>query len=104
MILTTRRRDAALAEQRLLLARRGWQRKTHLLSENIARHPDWWIVGGGFASGAIAALLPVRGIGRALRMLASVASFALRTPLAAAFAETFAHKPPASTDPPDADA
>lgn len=96
MILTKRRRAAALAEQRLLLARRGWQRKTRALSAGIARHPGWWIVGGGFVSGAIAALTPLRGIGRGVRMLANIASFALRSPLGAMFAEAFAHKATAS--------
>ena len=106
MILTARRREAALAEQRLLLARRGWHRETHAIRARIARNAGWWIVGSGFASGAIAALIPLRGIGRAVRMLGGVASFALRSPLGAMFAEAFAHKAPASVvaEQPDTDA
>jgi hypothetical protein len=51
-----------------------------------------WIIGAGFGGGALAAWLPLRGIGRAARALASVISFSLRTPLAALFAESFAQK------------
>ncbi|MEO7324985.1 MAG: hypothetical protein ABIW82_09175 [Dokdonella sp.] len=106
MILSTRRRDAALAEQRLLLARRGWHRKTHALRAGIARHPAGWIVGGGFVSGAIAALTPLRAIGRGVRLLANIASFALRSPLSAMFVEAFAIKASAATaaEQPDTDA
>ncbi|MEO5560005.1 MAG: hypothetical protein ABIO49_09135 [Dokdonella sp.] len=106
MILITRRREAALAEQRLLLARRGWHRETHAISASIARHSGWWIIGSGVASGAVAALIPLRGIGHAVRILGSVASFALRSPLGAMFAEAFAHKAPASavTEQPDTSA
>lgn len=105
MILTERRLEAESAEQRLLLARRGWHRETHAISASIARHSGWWIVGGGFVSGALVALTPLRGIGRAIRMFASIASFALRSPLSAMFTEAFSHKPSSSVaDRPDTNA
>jgi uncharacterized protein (DUF2062 family) len=93
MILTSRRRAAELAEHRLLLARSDWNRQTRSLRANVARHRGLWIVGAGFGSGVLAAWLPLRGVGRALRALASVVSFSLRTPLAALFAESLTHKP-----------
>lgn len=92
MILASRRRDAALAEQRLLLARRDWRRQTRALRANIARHRGPWIVGAGFGGGVLAAWLPLRGVGRAVRALARVISFSLRTPLAALLAESLSRK------------
>lgn len=92
MILTSRRRAAELAEQRLLLARSDWSRQTRSLRAHAARHRGMWIIGAGFGGGALAAWLPLRGFGRAMRALASVISFSLRTPLAALFAESFVQK------------
>jgi hypothetical protein len=94
MRLLARRRDAALAEQQLLLARHGWYRQAHALSAGISRLSGVWIIGGGFACGLLAARVPLRGIGRAMRLLVSAASFALRSPLAALVAEAFVHKRP----------
>jgi hypothetical protein len=93
MILTARRRAAELAEQRLSLARHDWNTQTRSLRAGFGRHRGLWIVAAGFGSGALAAWLPLRGVGRALRALAGVISFSLRTPLAALFAESFVHKP-----------
>ncbi|MBO9664881.1 hypothetical protein [Dokdonella sp.] len=81
MSLLERRRAARRAELEFELTRVQWHARTRLLREHYARHREAWLLGGGFAAGVIASLLPLRAGVRLGRTLASAASLLLRSPL-----------------------
>jgi hypothetical protein len=81
------RRDADLAEHRLVSAQRSWRAKTRSIRTAFARHREAWLVGAGFTGGLVVALLPLRHIGRVASLFASAASLALRTPIGTLFAD-----------------
>lgn len=87
MSLLTRRKDVERAEHRLLLAQASWRERSQALHMQFEKHREAWILGGGFAGGVLAGLLPLRGIVRAGSMAASIVGMALRTPLTALLAE-----------------
>ena len=83
MMLLQRRREVALAEARVARERERWREDSASIKKNFAAHRVAWILGGGFASGAVAGLIPVRGVARAGGFFASLVSFVLRSPLGA---------------------
>jgi len=87
MSLLTRRKDVERAEHRLLLAQADWRERSQALRMQFEKHREAWALGGGFAGGVLAGLLPLRGIVRAGSMAASIVGMALRTPLTALLAE-----------------
>jgi hypothetical protein len=101
--LLTRRRDAELAAMRFSQARHAFHVKTRSLRARISGSREAWIVGGGFASGALVGLLPLRRLGGALRVVASGVSFALRGPIATLFADAMANKQAGAPDAPTGD-
>jgi hypothetical protein len=75
------RRQVIAAQHRYALERRAWRTRTRALQACIARDREKWIVGGGFASGFLTGVLPIRSIARAVNLLAGTFSFALRSPI-----------------------
>lgn len=59
MSLAQRRREADDAERLLALERRQWRADTVDLRARAARHREALTVGGGFAGGVVAGLLPL---------------------------------------------
>ncbi len=90
MKLLQRRRDAALAEHRLIIEQDSWRVKTRSIRMYIARHREAWIVGAALTGGFIVGLLPLRHLSRAVSLTASAASFMMRTPIGALLADGFA--------------
>jgi hypothetical protein len=87
MSLLTRRKDVERAEHRLLLAQTGWHERTQALRTYFEKHREACVLGGGFAGGFIAGLLPLRSIARVGSATASIVGMVLRTPLTALLAE-----------------
>lgn len=81
MGMRERRRAAARAERRLHLESRRWQADTSALREHFAHHRVPWLLGGGFGAGMVASLLPLRAGARFGRLITSVATLLLRSPL-----------------------
>ncbi|MEO7433323.1 MAG: hypothetical protein ABIR62_15125 [Dokdonella sp.] len=92
MSLIQRRREAELAFVRFSDARQTFHVKSRSLSRHLRGSGALWIVGAGFASGALITLLPLRRLGGLLRIAASGLSFALRAPLGALFADAMANR------------
>jgi hypothetical protein len=86
-----RRREAEVAALSFARTRHAFHLKTRSLRTRLGGSREAWIVGGGFASGALIALLPLRRLGGVLRLLASGVSFALRAPVATLFADAIAN-------------
>jgi predicted lipid-binding transport protein (Tim44 family) len=85
--LLIRRRDAALAEQRLRRERDIWHIETTTIRARIARHRAAFAAGGGLASGLLCGLVPPRSVARLGRFFAGTVSFALRTSIGAMLVE-----------------
>jgi hypothetical protein len=98
MSLLTRRKDVERAERRLLLAQAGWRERSHALRAQFEKHRAAWLLGGGFAGGFLAGLLPLRGIARAGSLVVSIVGMALRTPLTALLAEQLQKRTRATQD------
>lgn len=62
MSLARRRREADEAERLLQLERAQWRADTADLRARAARHREALTVGGGFAGGFVAGLLPVKAL------------------------------------------
>lgn len=92
MSLLQRRRDAESAALRFSTARHTFHVKTRSLRKQLRGSREMWIIGGGFASGALIALLPLRRLGGLFRIAASGVSFALKAPLGALFADAMANR------------
>lgn len=99
MSLLARRREAEQAERRLLLAQAGWLERTQALRRRFDAHRGACVLGGGFASGFVAGLLPLRGIARLGGVAVGVVTTALRAPLAAMLVESLRRRTPGGEDP-----
>lgn len=100
MSLMQRRRDAERAALRFANARHAFHVKTRSLGDHLGGAREAWIVGCGFASGALIALLPLRRLGGLLRIAASGISLALQAPLGTLFADAMANRQPDATSAP----
>lgn len=96
MSLSARRREVAIAEQHLRHERARWRTKTLTLRRRLARHRIGFVVGLGAAAGFVCGLVPLRPVFRIGRFIASVAAFALRTPIGAMLIDDMKHRATAS--------
>jgi len=97
-----RRREAEIAALRFSHARNAFHITTRSLRARLRGSRETWILGGGFASGALVALLPLRRLAGVVRLAVSGVSFALRGPISALFADAMANRQasaPANADP-----
>lgn len=83
MTLLARRREARLAEVRVQRQRMLWQIHTNTLRAHLSHDRGVIAVCAGAATGFACGLMPMRGIARGARIVASIAAFALRTPIGA---------------------
>lgn len=83
MSLLERRRAAARAAGELQSARSRFHVRARALREHFARHPQAWLLGGGFGAGLLAGLLPLRAAANTWQLLNGAATLALRSPLGA---------------------
>lgn len=107
MKLLERRREADRAERRLRRERATWIVRTAAIRAWLGHHRAAATVGGGFAGGMLAGMLPLRGFARMMRTLGSLTAFALRMPLGALLADAAipgARAPDAARGPPREDA
>ena len=78
------RREVNAAQHRYVVERGRWRTRVGTLSACIASDREAWTIGGGFASGLVAGLLPIRSAARAINLVAGTLSVALRGPVATA--------------------
>lgn len=76
-----RRLRLAIAERRLADATAGLHASTANVRARIHRHGPVALLGGGVAAGAVTGLLPLGGVMRIARGLASVGMLLLRLPV-----------------------
>jgi hypothetical protein len=76
---------------------------TRNLRARLRGSREAWILGGGFVSGALVALLPLRRLAGVLRLAVSGVSFALRGPISTLFADAMANRQTSSATPSDSD-
>lgn len=90
------RRAAAAAEGRCRHERSGLDRALARLHARTRRHAPGWMLGGGFAAGAVAARLPLAALLRVARFVADAALFVRRLPIGpSANGAAAAQEPPA---------
>lgn len=94
MKLLADRRAAALAERHLQGERELWHAQTMTMRARIARHRAAITVGTGALTGLLFGFLPVRGIAKGGRLVASAAGFVLRTPIGSMLLDGMRHRPP----------
>jgi len=87
--LIERRREAEAALARVRRSERAWAQRTRVLRAFCARHRAALIVGGGFASGLLTSLLPVRPLLRLGSAFFSTAALMFKGPLSMLFAEHY---------------
>ncbi len=92
MKLFERRHAVLVAERKLQRERHRWQTDTLSLRTRLARHRIALILGGGFAGGMFAGLLPWLGFARLGGLLTGTLSFALRSPIGAMLVDSLAGK------------
>ena len=78
MSLPERRRNAERAERLLQLERDAWRIRTQPLRARIALHREAVTLGGGFAGGLFAGLLPIGSLARVSRFVANMIALAMR--------------------------
>jgi hypothetical protein len=91
-------RQLAVAERRLAVASTGLHASMTRLRTRIDRHGPIAVLGAGAASGAVAGMLPLGGVARIARGLASVGLLLLRVPARAWIAASRMHNRPQSKD------
>jgi len=87
--LIVRRREAEAALARVRRSEHAWEQRTRVLRAFCARHRAALIVGGGFATGLVTSLLPVRPLLRLGSAFVSTATLMFKGPLSRIFAEQY---------------
>lgn len=82
----------AVAEHRLRRERAIWNLQTTMLRDRFAKHRGVLAVGSGALAGLLCGFLPLRSMARLGRLCASVAGFALRTPIGGILFDEMRHR------------
>jgi hypothetical protein len=75
-----RKREVALASARYAQARGEFEARMTVLRGRVGALPMAWLLGGGFASGLAAGVLPLRALARAGGFTVEMLTLAMRTP------------------------